>query len=167
MHATGMKMIIHGIKRSLIGSAFVLFWDVLMDGSSMFSNLSCPVWFVLSLVTTSIKRPGWGLALVRIAIPALTLALSWANSAIQANIAETNAQRVILACDQYRAAHDEYPKKLDELVPQYLKTIPVAKHCLTGSFQYYNFGQPMLYWRVFGLLRKIYDFETRSWNYVD
>ena len=162
-----MKGFFYSIKGSLIGSAFVLFIDVLMDGSSMFSTLICPVWFVLSLVTNAIKRPDWRLALIRIAIPALTMALAWANSAIQANIAEANAQRVIMACDQYRAAHDRYPEKFDELVPQYLKTIPVAKHCLTGSFQYYNFGQPMLYWRVFGLLRKIYDFETRSWNYVD
>ncbi len=128
----------------------------------------CPIWFLVSLLKNAIERPGWGLALVRIGIHAMTFGLLWANNAVQLEVAEANAQRVVAACEECHAANGRFPKNLDELVPRYMNFIPRAKYCLAGRFAYHNFGEPMLYWQVVPPhLRKIYNFETRSWSYLD
>ena len=170
--AAGVKEFFRGTKRSIIGSLALLAFDAGFCGSLLMSWIFCPIWFLVSLLKNAIQRPGWGLALVRIAIPVLTLGIVKANSDFQLTVAETNAQRVVAACETYRAANGEFPKELEELVPQYLNSVPVAKYCLGpwGHFYYYNYdgGKPMLFWYVVPpYLRKIYDFETRSWSYLD
>jgi hypothetical protein len=118
----------------------------------------------------TIQRPGWGLALLRIAIPALTLGLVLANDAVQYRIGKANAPRIIAACEQFHADNGEFPKTLDDLVPQYLPSIPRAKYCLTyGEFVYWNRdGRSSLMWYAippFG--RNIYSFQERRWHYID
>jgi hypothetical protein len=115
------------------------------------------------------QRTGWRLALLRTAIPALTLGLAWANEAVQYRIGNENALRIIAACEGFHAANGRFPKTLGELVPRHLASIPRAKYCIVwGEFVYFNYGKPMLVWCVvppYG--RKIYDFEDRRWSYLD
>jgi hypothetical protein len=168
VHEAGLRGFFRGIKRSLVTAAILLAWDGALTGSYLLSSLVCPIWFLLSLLKNAIERPGWGLALVRIGIPALTLGLVWGNNAVQLGVAEANARRVIVACEEYHAASGRFPEKLDELVPQYMKSIPFAKYCLAGRFAYHNFGEPKLDWQVVPpYYRKIYKFDTRSWSYLD
>jgi hypothetical protein len=169
VHVAGVRGFFRGIKRSVVAAAVLLAWDGALTGSYLMSSLVCPIWFLVSLLKNAIERPGWGLALVRIGIPALTLGLVRANSDVQLGVAEANAQRVVAACEQYNAANGRFPKNLDELVPQYMNSVPFAKYCLlSGRFAYYDLGTPKLYWQVVPpYLRKIYDFHTRSWSYLD
>jgi hypothetical protein len=170
VHEAGLRGFLRGIQGSAVGSAVLLAWDVALSGSFLMSWIFCPIWFLVSLLKNAIERPGWGLALVRIGIPALTLGLVWANNAVQLGVGEANARRVIAACEEYHAANGKYPGNLDELVPQFMKSIPVAKHCLGPSscFYYANAGSPMLFWQIVPPhYRKIYRFETRSWSYLD
>ena len=101
----------------------------------------------------------------------MTLALVAGNNAIQLKIAEASAPRVVAACEQYHAANGRYPKNLDELVPDYMPSVPPAKYCLGpwGRFVYFfNEGKPLLVWYVVPpYYRRIYDFETRRWRYID
>jgi hypothetical protein len=158
-----------GVRVSVVVAMALLAWDVATTGSFLVSLLVCPIWFFGSVLKGAIQRPGWSLALVRSAIPALTLGLVLANNAIQIRIAEANAPRIIAACEGFRATNGEYPKMLAELVPRYMPSVPPAKYCLVyGEFQYFNAGRAMLVWCVvppFG--RRIYDFEERRWNYLD
>jgi len=159
-----------GIRVSIGGAFVLLAWDVAFTGSFGLSFLVCPIWFLVSVLKNEINRPGWRLALLRIAIPALTLGLVLANDAVQYRIAEGNAPRIIAACDEFHAANGRFPQTLDELVPRYMRSIPRAKYCLEfGEFRYWDLdGHPILVWYVvppFG--RKIYDFENRRWNYID
>ena len=168
MHVAGVGGFCRIVMGSLGSSVVLLVWDGALTGSYLLSLLSCPIWFFLSLLKNTIERPGWGLALVRIGFPALTLGLAWANTAVQLGVAEANARRVIVACEQYQAANGRFPAQLDELVPHYLKSIPLAKYCMIGRFSYHNFGEPKLYWQVVPpYYRKIYNFNTRSWSYLD
>ena len=103
-------------------------------------------------------------------MPALTLGLVLANNALQLRIAGANAQQVIAACEEFRAANGKFPESLEELVPRYMRAIPRAKYCLGyGEFRYSNIdGSPILVWCAvppFG--QKVYNFEKRSWNYID
>ena len=170
VHVAGVRGFFRGIRRSVVAAAVLLAWDGALYGSFLMSMIFCPIWFLVSLLKNAIERPGWGLALVRIGIPALTLGLVWANNAVQLGVAEANAQRVVAACEAYHAANGRFPKSLEELVPQYMNSVPVARYCLLqpGRFDYYNSGTPMLVWQVVPpYYRKIYDFHTRSWSYLD
>ena len=159
-----------GVGRSIGGAFVLLAWDAAFTGSFLMSNCVCPIWFVFSILKNAIQRPGWRLAFLRIAIPALTLGLVLANDAVQFRIAKARAARVVTACEEFHVANGKYPRSLDELVPRHMPSIPRAKYCLVfGEFRYWNMdGSPMLVWYVvppFG--RKIYDFENRRWNYID
>lgn len=130
----------------------------------------CPVWFLLSLVKNALQRPGWWIAMLRLVVPLLTLALVVSNDAMQRRIAGRNAATVIAACEQYRATRGTYPRSLDELVPQYLPSIPRSKYCLAfGDFDYFDFGgHPMLVWCIvppFG--HRTYNFDDHRSNYID
>ena len=170
MHVAGVRGFLRGIKRSLVASVVLLAWDGALYGSLVMSMIFCPIWLLVSLVKNAIERPGWGLALVRIGIPALTLAILRANNAVQLGVAEANAQRVVAACEEDHAANGRFPRNLDELVPRYMYSVPCAKYCLgpPGRFAYYSSGTPMLVWQVVPpYYRKIYNFHARSWSYLD
>jgi hypothetical protein len=159
-----------GIKLGICAAIVLLALDAVFSGSFLLSFFVCPIWFLFSILKNVIQRPGWTLALLRIAIPALTLGLVLANNAVQYRIAETNAPQIVRACEEFHVANARFPQTLDELVPRYMQSIPRAKYCLAyGEFLYWNIdGRPILVWYAvppFG--RKIYDFENRRWNYID
>jgi hypothetical protein len=161
---------IRGIKTSICIALLLLLSDAACDGSFLFSILVCPIWFIFSILKNVIQRPGWRLALLRIAFPVLTLGLVFANFFVQIRVAEINAALIIAACEDFHTATGKFPKTLDELVPQYMSSIPRAKYCIIHSeFRYrnYNIGHPTLAWYFippFG--QKFYDFTDRCWHYL-
>jgi hypothetical protein len=159
-----------GIRLSIIGACLLLAWDAGLTGSFLLSFIACPIWFIVSVIKNAIQRPGWGLALTRIAFPPLILWLVMANDSFQRKIAEENAPCIITACEQYHTDNGKYPKALVDLVPQYLPSVPLAKYCLMfGEFFYWNMeDHPQFLWYAtppFG--RKIYTFDDRRWGYID
>jgi hypothetical protein len=146
-------------------------WDVVLTGSFLLSIPVCPVWFLASLAKNVIQRPGWRCGLVRIAVPVVTPALVLGNNALQWRSANANANRIIDACKEFHAATGKYPGRLDQLVPEYAESVPRAKYCLMfGDFVYFGHTEDWhsVMWYVvppFG--RKIYNFETGTWHYVD
>jgi hypothetical protein len=158
-------------KRIWWAAICIAVYDILFTGSMLLSTICCPIWFFISLFTSEFKSPGWKLALFKLGVPVLTFFLIIANSAYQINVANTNAKLVIAACEDYRNINRVYPDKLSKLVPKQLQSIPVAKHCLGPSsifYYYFNFGKPILVWQVVPpYYRKIYDFGTKRWNYIE
>jgi hypothetical protein len=167
----GWRRILSSTSNSLVGAALLFVWDSVVGGTYITSILVCPVWLLISVVKNIIQRPGWRIAFIRIATPALTLGIVLANNSLQWNIADAHAQQIIKACDVFYVANKRYPHTLDELVPRYLRSVPRAKYCLTwGEFMYWNFegGEPFMVWYYvppFG--RKIYHFQERRWGYLD
>ena len=158
-----------GVRGSIGGSLALVAWDV-AAGSFVTSLFACPIWFLVSVTKSAIQRPGSKIALVRAAIPLVTLAVVLANSAVQSRIAKANAEKVVSACEQFRADNGRFPHTLDALVPEYLGFVPRAKYCLMwDNFLYFNNGEhPILVWvdvPPFG--RPTYDFQNRRWGYVD
>ena len=158
---------------SLAGACALLFLDIVETGSYVFSVLACPIWFVVRLMRVALQHPktrGWG-AVARVAIPVVTLALVLANGALQKRIATVNAERIIKACEEFRAAKGFYPNQLDELVPRYLGSIPPAKYRRANpEFEYRtsDAGIHMLWWHPFpAMSRRGYVFETGEWFFVD
>ena len=94
------------------------------------------------------------------------------NDAFQLRIAEDNGQRIVAACEEYHAANGRFPGKLDELVPKYMTSVPVAKYTLGPWGKFIYVSRPpedaMFFWYVVPPhFRKIYRFQTRSWSYLD
>ena len=157
-----------GIRVSIGTALAVVALDAVLNGTYTLSLIVCPIWFLLSVAKSASNRPGWRLALIRITIPALTLGLVLTNNAVQSRIAEANAAKIIKACEKFQADNGKYPTTLGELVPKYMPSVPHAKYCLAFGEFLYSDKQPMLMWYAvppFG--REVYDFEKRSWNYVD
>ncbi|MGO8745234.1 MAG: hypothetical protein ACLQNE_04520 [Thermoguttaceae bacterium] len=155
--------------RASIGTALVtVALDAVLNGTYTLSLIVCPIWFLLSIANSASKRPGWKLALLRITIPVLTLGLVLTNDAVQSKIAEANAAKIVKACEEFHAANRKYPKTLGELVPKYMSSVPHAKCCLAFGQFLYSDEPPVLMWYVvppWG--REVYNFEKRSWSYID
>jgi hypothetical protein len=159
---------------SLLGTGFLLFWDVGF-ATFLLSIIVCPIWFLVSVIRNGIARTEWRIALFRAAIPALTLGIALANTFIQWKIADVNGERIVRACESFYSDNGRYPKTLSELVPRYLPSIPPAKYSMDGDFHYYNSrdsddsdgAAPILWWDQFGPLRKIYSFDRRGWHHLD
>jgi hypothetical protein len=159
-----------GIRVSFAIAFLLLALDIVVDGASLHSMLFCPVWFFASIIKNAVQRPGWKLAALRISIPLLTLLVSVENSFFQIHVATENASRIVAACENFHAATGKFPQVLNELVPDYLPTIPRAKYCLSfNKFSYWNLdGHATLTWYEmppFG--RRIYDFDQRRWGSLD
>jgi hypothetical protein len=158
------------IRGTLICSLVVVFIDVVVDGSYIFSALVCPIWFLAAVVRAIVRQPSLAVAAARILVPVVTGLLVIANFSLQGKIAMSNAARVIEACEQYREVNGTYPERLSELVPHYLSSVPRAKYCfMCGEFGYYSGSpQPILFWSEFPPFgRRVYDFETGKWRYLD
>lgn len=155
---------------SLAVAAILVGWDAVLDGSLLFSILICPLWFSWSVLKNLIQRPGWRQAVVRVLVPLLTLGVVLLNNNLQCKIAEANAPRIVSACDKFHAAHGRYPENLNELVPDYLPSVPRAKYCIRfGEFHYWRaYGRYYLLWyKVPPFGRKIYDSSRGTWGYID
>lgn len=169
MSVAGVWQFLRVERPNFVFALMVMFLDGAFLGVVGFSVLVCPIWLVVLLVASIIQRPGWGHALFRVVLPVATFGLVWLNSGIQDRVAEAHARQVIAACDHYHDDYGEYPQRLDDLVPTYLGSIPVAKYNLSpGSrFLYFNNGEATIYWHKYLLLRKFFNLETRRWSYLD
>ena len=158
------------IRGTLICSLVVVFLDVVDSGSYTFSALVCPIWFLAAVVRAVVRRPSLAVAAARILVPVVTGLLVIANFSLQGKIAMGNAARVIEACEKYHEINGAYPERLSELVPHYLSSVPRAKYCFTWSeFGYYS-GSPrpiLFWWQVPPFGRRVYNFETGKWHYLD
>jgi hypothetical protein len=156
------------VKGSLLLAVGVLFWDVGCEGFYGLSLLICLPWFLISVVKNVVWRPGWVIAALRVSMPLLTLGIAMSNGNLQWKISDAHVERVIKACDEFRVVNGRYPKKLDELVPKYLPSVPPAKYCMMGRFWYVNSEDCCtLWWSRYGFYRRIYDFETKRWSNLD
>jgi hypothetical protein len=157
-----------GTSGTILCSLVVVIIDVVVDGSYIFSAFVCPIWFLVSVVRTVVRRPSIRVAAARILIPIVTMLLVLANYFVQTTVAKANAARLIQACEHYREANGVYPERLSDLVPRYLNSLPRAKYCLVDTeFVYRSSPRPSLFWRScppFG--RTVYIFDTGEWRYV-
>jgi len=156
------------VKGSLWLAAAVLFWDVGMEGCYIFAMLICPLWLLVTFFKNTVWDPGREIAIARISLPVLTLAIAVANGEVQWKVSDANARRVISACEEFQSANGRYPQKLEELVPAYLPSVPRAKYCHGGIFFYSNLGDHCsLWWTRYGFYRRIYNFKERRWSNLD
>lgn len=89
---------------------------------------------------------------------------------INKHIAEERAERIIAAVENYKTANGKYPDHLNQLAPQFIAEIPTKARVTFGDtgFRYYAGSSHTLIYVVmppFG--RRTYNFETKSWGFID
>ncbi len=94
------------------------------------------------------------------------------SNALQNRMADRRAIKIGNACLAFRVKYQRYPHRLDELVPEFLPSVPVAKYTLGGDHFFYfsapSGREPMLFYEAlppFG--RRFYHMETGGWGYLD
>jgi hypothetical protein len=105
-----------------------------------------------------------------IAIYIAAVILVFVFNAANNNIAKHRADVLVSAVKAFHAKNQQYPKSLEELVPQYVERIPVAKYTLAfNQFFYSGNGQDAILFFVelppFG--RPTYSFARDEWTYLD
>ncbi len=93
-------------------------------------------------------------------------------NALQNRMADRRAIQIGNACVAFRVKYQWYPCRLDELVPEFLPSVPVAKYTLGGN-QFFYFSppsgkEPMLFYEAlppFG--RRFYHLAKGGWGYLD
>ena len=95
------------------------------------------------------------------------------TNVLQNRMADAKAVKLGDACLAYRAKYHHYPERLEELVPEFISSVPAAKYGLLGNMHFFYSGgydnrEPMLFYVAlppFG--RRFYHMEIRSWGYLD
>ena len=85
-------------------------------------------------------------------------------------LAKNRAQNLIAAVEKHQQATGKYPATLDDLVPTYIPSVPLAKYALAGrEFHYMNRNDTVMlhYTSLPPFGRRTYDFNRQSWSYLD
>ena len=93
-------------------------------------------------------------------------ALNFANNAL----AKSRANDLVAAVEAFHGKYSRYPDRLQDLVPEFVDAVPLAKYTLTFNAYAYWPGEhaPMLFYLDFPPFgRPIYDFSRAQWQYLD
>ena len=85
-------------------------------------------------------------------------------------LALTRAEELIKACNCYMVKYDKFPDKLEDLVPEFIPSIPYAKPVFfEPQFNYMSEKDNHVIWYVVfpPFYRAFYGLEKRSWSYLD
>lgn len=87
---------------------------------------------------------------------------------INGRIASHRAEQIIAACRQYESRNHRLPERLQELVPEFLPSVPRAKYTLWyGDFNYLLGSENTHYLRYMiypPISQAIYSFEDGRWS---
>ena len=142
-----------GFKKTLIGAALLFFVDAIwMNQGGISAILGLAILFVSipmalfgrerALRAYKLKKSAiWLVAIVSV------FAFNWASN----QMARHRANDVVAAVKAYHQQHGAYPKRLDDLVPAFLLSVPRAKYVLgLGEFKYlYDEARPTLFYVEF------------------
>jgi len=108
--------------------------------------------------------------LIRFAVYLTSVAVVFSLITINKRIAKERAERIIAAVENYKAANGKYPDRLDQLAPQFIAEIPAkARVTFTDSGFRYLVGErhTLMYVSMPPFGRTTYNFETKSWGFID
>lgn len=161
------------LRRALLLGSLLVFLDAFFinqGGIALLVGLwvlviGLPVTF-LSKKFVTVRRQRLRDIAIYIAAVILVFVFNAANN----NIAKRRADVLVSAVKAFHAENRHYPKSLEELVPQYVERIPLAKYTLTSNrFFYSGSDQDAILFYVelppFG--RPTYSFARDEWTYLD
>ena len=89
---------------------------------------------------------------------------------LNSSLAERRAEIVVAAVRQYQQKYGRFPDRLEQVAPEFLPSVPLAKYSfMYNNFQYFKFSEnPRLYYVGFPPFgRHVYNFESGRWGQLD
>jgi hypothetical protein len=101
--------------------------------------------------------------------------LVFASNAANNHLARSRAETLVAAIKAFYQQNQRYPTKLDELVPDFIDHVPIAKYIFiptSGRFgRFYYTVSPerhiLMYTAMPPFGRPYYQFEESKWKYMD
>jgi len=91
------------------------------------------------------------------------IALLFGLNAANKRAGRTGVEKIAVACESYKAKTGAYPSSLDQLVPEQLGHLPVAKYSLWWS-RYWLSDNRVMFAVEPGLLVSFYDLASKEWG---
>lgn len=158
-----------GLRAVLVLAGLLFVMDALMLNAAFLSRFVGMFQLVVGLPLLFLKQEGRRQRIRNIGIFVGVLVVVVVMVKVNAYIAPLHADRLIEAIESYRAETGVYPRKLDDLVPNFIDHVPYAQYTLGGTFLYTCGGTakpPMLWYNPHGMDHRIYRFKTKDWGYL-
>lgn len=159
------------VRGTLVAVVALFVVDALVFSQGFFSTLVAGIMCLVVLARLAVAGSGTRLPLAKklslwVLLPVATIGTISANNAL----AKSRAETVIAAVHAYRAKHGVYPAALENLVPEFLPSVPRAK--LTLGFHRFEYlvredKAWLHYTSVPPFGRPTYNFAARRWGYLD
>ncbi len=82
--------------------------------------------------------------------------------------ARKGAQQIISACQAYKQQTGKLPDRLEDLVPEFLPKVPLARYTLLyNDFWYFSQSGLLTYVVLPPFGRRVYNFNSAQWKYLD
>lgn len=160
------------VRRALILAVVLVFVDALLMNQGAIALIVGALLVLVVVPMTFLPQfaPVRRQRLRNLGIYLAAVMLVFVLNAANNRIAAARAERLIAAVKGYHATHHRYPETLDELVPEFIERVPLAKYTLAfNQFFYINLeGRASLFYMAlppFG--RPTYSFADDSWIYLD
>jgi len=91
---------------------------------------------------------------------------------IRRNLIASRAVKLADACRAYRAKYNNYPKRLNDLVPEFISSVRPARVVFLGEddllYYAYEGPEPFLYYNCLPPFGRCYYYvESRCWRFLD
>lgn len=161
------------LRRALLLGSLLVFLDAFFFNQGGIALLVGLWVLVIGLPLTFLAKKFATVRMQRlrdIAIYIAAVILVFVFNAANNNIAKSRAEVLVSTVKAFHAKNQRYPKSLEELVPDYVERIPLAKYTLGfNHFVYRPYSpHPVLFYvelPPFG--RPTYSFARDEWTYLD
>jgi uncharacterized membrane protein YqjE len=155
-----IAIILFGLDAVVFNQGFIAFITLF---------IALPIMFVRALIRWK-DKPLLKKRLTACGIYLFMSILILASIGINNKIARSRAEVLIVACEKYKDTNKKYPERLSDLVPDFIREIPVAKYTLGSNRFYYIASEEshlLLYTAMPPFGKPTYNFEKREWSYTD
>ena len=162
-----------GLRTAVSIAVFLFAMDTLVLGTSTLALFALAVvvfWMIPRTLYSLRNRANFRIRAVHVAVYSIMVVASVAAFAANNYLAERRAKEVIKQVYDFKDNQHQYPRRLDDMVPEYMSTVPCAKITLLfGKFGYTTVGgyPTLMYYGWAPFERRCYNFESRRWYILD
>ncbi|BBP02081.1 hypothetical protein [Sulfuriferula nivalis] len=168
-----MNLPVYQVKNTIFTalSLFIVDAFVMNQGAiAVITGVVIVLWLLPKSLVLKYKRESARVPLTKAAIYSIMVLLVFLANVANNKLAKYRAENLIVAIEKYHQETGHYPEKLNNLVPEYISNIPLAKYTLFfNKFRYINHKdtQALYYVELPPFGRPTYSFNRQSWGYID
>ena len=160
------------VRQAALAGALLIFIDAFWFNQGVIAGLLGAGLVLVGLPLALFRKPHPIRAqrLRNLSIYAVSVILVFALNALNNRVAASRAEVVIAAVKAFHGKNGRYPESLNDLTPEFLDHIPLAKYTLGQNTFYYHVteGRAVLFYVKFPPFgRPIYRFADDKWGYID